>query len=44
MYMVKFVDAQIRAEVLREAAASSFLQDHLQNKSMVVKTRNVQEE
>ena len=44
MYMVKFLDAKIRAEVLHETAASRFLREHLQNKSMVVRTRNTQEE
>ena len=46
MYMAVFVDAKIRAEVLNDTAASSFLRDHLQNQSMVVmiRVKDVQEE
>ena len=44
LYMVKFFDAKIRAEVLHETAASSFLREHLKDKSMIVRTRNTQDE
>ena len=34
MFIAQFADAKIRAEVLHDAAAASFLQDHLQSKSI----------
>lgn len=46
MYVAVLVDAKRRAEVLNDTAASSFLKDHLQSKSMVVmiRVRDVQDE
>ena len=40
MFMAVFVDAKVRAEVLHDTAASSFMEELLQNKSMVVAVRD----
>ena len=42
MFMAVFVDAQIRAAVFHDTAASSFLNDYLRNKDMVVTLRDKQ--
>ena len=41
MYMAEFADAKIRAAVLHDTNAVSFLEDHLQSQGTMVKNRSL---
>lgn len=44
MYIALFANAKIRAEVLKDTAAASFLKVHLQTNSLVLRVTDADEE